>query len=184
MAKHFLECGGIAGWSCWNRAKPNPLAMVPSGSVLLAALLWIESDSFCTPAHIAEARLRVSWTNQSQRVRPMMTTSSDPPIALPDIDWVEIPGGAYIYQDGKSRTLPTFYLARYPITNLRYQAFIDVGGYDDARWWQGIERTKPQESRWPQAERPCTSVNWYEAVAFSRWLGEQLGYTVRLPTEE
>jgi hypothetical protein len=113
-----------------------------------------------------------------------MTTSSRPSHALPDIDWVEIPGGDYIYQDGKSRTLPTFYMARYPVTNVRYQAFIDAGGYDDERWWQGIERTQPQESRWPQATRPCTSVNWYEAVAFSRWLSEQLGYTVRLPTEE
>ena len=114
-----------------------------------------------------------------------MTTSTAPPVAtLPGIDWVEIPGGDYIYQDGKSRTLPTFYMARHPITNMRYQAFIDADGYDDERWWQGIERTKPQESRWPQAERPCTSVNWYEAMAFTRWLSEQLGYTVRLPTEE
>jgi hypothetical protein len=88
----------------------------------------------------------------------------------------------YIYQEGTSRSLPTFYMARHPVTNVRYQAFIDAGGYDDERWWQGIERTQPQESRWPQATRPCTSVNWYEAVAFSRWLSEQLGYTVRLPS--
>ena len=113
-----------------------------------------------------------------------MTTASAPPVALPDIDWVEIPGGDYLYQDGKRRTLPIFSMARYLVTNLRYQAFIDAGGYDDARWWQGIERTQPQESRWPQATRPCTSVNWYEAVAFCRWLSEQLGYPVRLPTED
>ncbi len=114
-----------------------------------------------------------------------MTASSAPPVAaLPDIDWVEIPGGDYIYQDGKSRTLRTFYMARHSITNVHYQAFIDADGYDDERWWHGIERTQPQESRWPQATRPCTSVNWYEAVAFSRWLSEQLAYTVRLPTEE
>ncbi|MBE2260813.1 MAG: SUMF1/EgtB/PvdO family nonheme iron enzyme [Candidatus Accumulibacter sp.] len=114
-----------------------------------------------------------------------MTTSSDLPVAaLPDIDWVEIPGGDYIYQDGKSRTLPTFYMARHPITNMRYQAFLDACGYDDERWWQGIERATPQEPRWPQATRPRTSVNWYEAVAFGRWSSEQLSYTVRLPTEE
>ena len=114
-----------------------------------------------------------------------MTASSAPPVAaLADIDWVEIPGGDYIYQDGKRRTLPTFHMARHPITNVRYQAFIDASGYDDERWWQGIERPQPQESRWPQATRPCISVNWYEAVAFCRWLSEQLGYTVRLPSEE
>ena len=47
-----------------------------------------------------------------------MSTSTAPPVAaLPGIDWVEIPGGDYIYQNGKSRTLPTFYMARHPITN-------------------------------------------------------------------
>jgi formylglycine-generating enzyme required for sulfatase activity len=117
-------------------------------------------------------------------MRLTMTASPAPPRALPDIDWVEIPGGDYIYQEGTSRSLPTFYMARHPVTNVCYQAFIDAGGYDDECWWQGIERPKPQESRWPQATRPCTSVNWYEAVAFSRWLSEQLGYSVRLPTEE
>ncbi|MEF8715734.1 MAG: SUMF1/EgtB/PvdO family nonheme iron enzyme [Accumulibacter sp.] len=77
-----------------------------------------------------------------------MTTSTAPPVAtLPGIDWVEIPGGDYIYQDGKSRTLPTFYMARHPITNVRYQAFIDAGGYDDERWWQGIEPDTSGDAR-------------------------------------
>ena len=111
-------------------------------------------------------------------------TASPPTSALPGIDWVKIPAGDFIYQDGASRSLPTFYMARDPITNIRYQAFIDAGAYDDERWWQGLVHTQPEESRWPEPERPCTSVNWYEAVAFSRWLSEQLGYAVRLPTEE
>jgi formylglycine-generating enzyme required for sulfatase activity len=112
-----------------------------------------------------------------------MTVSSSASV-LPSIDWVEIPGGDYIYQQGERRSLPTFYMSRYPITNARFRAFSDAGGYDDERWWQGLECTEPEESRWPQPERPCISVNWYEAVAFSRWLSEQLGYAVRLPTEE
>ena len=100
------------------------------------------------------------------------------------MDWVEIPGGAYLYQQGETRSLPTFHMARYPITNVQYQAFIDAGGYRDERWWQGIEHPQPEGSRWPQPNRPRTNVDWYEAVAFCRWLSAQLGYEVRLPSEE
>ena len=103
---------------------------------------------------------------------------------LPALDWVEIPGGEFIYQNGEKRRLPTFYMARYPITNAQYQAFIDAGGYGNDRWWHDLLRPNPAESRWPQANRPRTNVDWYEAVAFSRWLSAQLGHEVRLPTEE
>jgi hypothetical protein len=101
-------------------------------------------------------------------------------ILLPDIDWVEIPGGDFIYQEGERRSLPTFYMARYPVTNVQYQTFIDAGGYGDQRWWADLVRPEPDESRWSQANRPRTNVDWYEAVAFSRWLSAQLGYEVRL----
>lgn len=105
-------------------------------------------------------------------------------ILLPDIDWVEIPGGDFVFQEGERRSLPTFYMARYPVTNAQYRTFIDAGGYGDERWWRDLVRPEPEESRFPQANRPRTNVDWYEAVAFSRWLSEQLGYEVRLPTEE
>jgi formylglycine-generating enzyme required for sulfatase activity len=89
-------------------------------------------------------------------------------------------------------------MARYPVTNAQYQAFIDAGGYRSARqsllktvnnlwqgddWWRGLKRPEPETSRWLQANRPRTNVDWYEAVAFSRWLSKQLGYEVRLPNE-
>ncbi|MEF8731814.1 MAG: SUMF1/EgtB/PvdO family nonheme iron enzyme [Candidatus Accumulibacter meliphilus] len=106
---------------------------------------------------------------------------------LPALDWVEIPGGEFIYQNGEKRRLPTFRMARYPITNAQYQAFIDAGGYTDkgaSTWWRDLKRSEPAQSSWPQANRPRTDVDWYEAVAFSRWLSAQLGYEVRLPSEE
>jgi formylglycine-generating enzyme required for sulfatase activity len=45
-------------------------------------------------------------------------------------------------------------------------------------------RQSPKESPWSQANRPRATVSWYEAVAFCRWLSQQLGYEVRLPTEQ
>ncbi len=103
---------------------------------------------------------------------------------LPEIDWVEIPGGGFIYQEGQRRTLKTFRMARYPITNAQYQAFIDAGGYREERWWKNLKRPDPEGARWSQPNRPRTNVDWYEAAAFCRWLSAQLGYEVRLPTEE
>ncbi|MBK7677740.1 MAG: SUMF1/EgtB/PvdO family nonheme iron enzyme [Candidatus Accumulibacter sp.] len=118
---------------------------------------------------------------------------------LPEIDWVGIPGGEFIYQDGERRSLASFRMARYPVTNAQFQAFVDAGGYGNAKrgpwqkvravgqtdeWWQDLKRPEPQPSRWPQANRPRTNIDWYEAVAYCRWLSAQLGHEVRLPTEE
>ena len=105
---------------------------------------------------------------------------------LPDIDWVEIPTGAFRYQGGQSIELPRFFIARYPVTNIQYQCFIDAGGYDDARWWQALKKMPgPAESSWPQPNRPRTDVSWYEATAFCRWLSAQLGDDeIRLSSEQ
>jgi hypothetical protein len=107
-------------------------------------------------------------------------------IRIPDIAWIEIPAGPFIYQGGERRELPTFWIAKYPITNIQFQTFIDDGGYREDRWWQDLEKPEPQAPRWEQPNRPRTNVDWYEAVAFTRWLSLRSGLaegTVRLPTE-
>ncbi|MEJ2406489.1 MAG: SUMF1/EgtB/PvdO family nonheme iron enzyme [Candidatus Thiodiazotropha sp.] len=106
----------------------------------------------------------------------------------PDIDWVEIPGGEFIYGENESQqrlTLDSYFIARYPITNAQYQSFIDDGGYEEERWWRDLERqSSPEKSRWNQPNRPRETVSWFEAVAFCRWFSQQLGYAIRLPTEQ
>ncbi|MEM7406414.1 MAG: SUMF1/EgtB/PvdO family nonheme iron enzyme [Pseudomonadota bacterium] len=105
------------------------------------------------------------------------------PDGLPDIDWIEVPGGEFIWQDGEVRELPSFYLARYPITNAQFDAFIRDGGYENEEWWAGLERMEPAASRWTQPNRPRTDVSWFEAVAFCRWLSARLEREIRLPIE-
>jgi formylglycine-generating enzyme required for sulfatase activity len=107
-------------------------------------------------------------------------------IRIPDIAWIEIPAGPFIWQDGEPRELPTFWMAKYPVTNAQYQCFIDDGGYADDRWWRDLKRPEPARPRWPQGNRPRTDVDWYEAVAFCRWLTARLGLpedSIRLPTD-
>jgi hypothetical protein len=105
---------------------------------------------------------------------------------LPDIDWVKISSGAFIYQADPHPPLPVFYIARYPVTNVQFQAFIDAGGYRNAAWWQDLaERIhEPETPEWHEPNAPRETVSWFEAVAFCRWLSAQLGFTVTLPTEQ
>jgi formylglycine-generating enzyme required for sulfatase activity len=105
---------------------------------------------------------------------------------VPDVDWVEIEGGEFIYQQGERRTLETFRMARYPVTNGQWQAFLHAGdGYANDRWWEGLTNPdrQPEKSTWIESNHPVTDVSWFEAVAFCRWLTEKLGLPVRLPTE-
>ena len=120
-------------------------------------------------------------------------------IRLPDIDWVVIPGGDFTYQQGEPGarvvTLPSFGIARYPVTWAQFQAFVDdPGGYADWRWWEGLDEKSdaPDAAQWPIANYPRESVDWYEAVAYGRWLSSHLRdkgqltalLEARLPTEE
>ncbi len=103
---------------------------------------------------------------------------------LPDIDWVSIPGPQpFIYQDAQHPGLPTFEIARYPVTNAQFQAFIDTGGYQDQRWWQGLEIPEPWEPTWDEPNSPRENVSWYEAMAFCRWLSAATGDEISLPTQ-
>ncbi|MBX9895313.1 MAG: SUMF1/EgtB/PvdO family nonheme iron enzyme [Nitrosomonas sp.] len=105
---------------------------------------------------------------------------------LPDIDWVKIPSGAFIYQDDPHPPLSTFHIARYPVTNAQFQAFIDAGGYQNEVWWQGLAHRfdAPIAPAWDEPNAPRESVSWFESIAFYRWLSAQLGFMVTLPTEQ
>jgi|GEM_PF-871051 len=104
---------------------------------------------------------------------------------LPDIAWVAIPGGKFIYQDS-TESLPPFAIARYPITNIQFEAFCDdKNGYGCDEWWKGMEH--PERDRvageWDYSNHPRETVSWYEATAFCRWLSSRLGYHLGLPTQ-
>lgn len=133
---------------------------------------------------------------------------------LPDIDWVLIPAGKFKmgHKDEKDNpprvlTLPYhFQIARYPVTYAQFQTFItDTEGAGDYRWWEGIpERSMLSlgyayptrqigEQSFKYANHPRENVNWYQVIAFCRWLSWRLGggyaldaindWAVRLPTE-
>ncbi len=122
-------------------------------------------------------------------------------VSLPDIEWVTIPAGEFIYQDQKKLSLPAFAISRYPITYAQFQAFIDDDktGFRDVRWWEGLtlpegHNSAPADQAFKYGNYPRERVSWYDAVAFCRWLSWWLGggyelekigeWVVRLPTEQ
>ena len=92
-------------------------------------------------------------------------------------------------------TLPPYLIAKYPVTVGQFRAFVEAGGYDEQRYWTGAgwawreatDRSQPgywDDDTWSGDERlPVVGVSWYEAVAYCRWLGAELGRDFRLPTE-
>lgn len=94
-----------------------------------------------------------------------------------------------------------FALARTPVTQAQFAAFVDAGGYERSDWWSGEgwrwrqeanarhpvywQRSGPGQwlrrdfDRWLPLEphRPVINIAWYEADAYCRWAGR------RLPTE-
>lgn len=106
------------------------------------------------------------------------------PDGLPDIKWVEIPQGR-IQLEGIDHVFEVkpFRMAKYPVTNMQFQVFIDDGGYENEAWWKGIKKETPIQSSWQEANCPRETVSWFEAVAFCRWLSHRTETAVRLPTE-
>ncbi len=115
---------------------------------------------------------------------------------VPDIDWIEIPGGPFLFGDGKRElTVPPFRIARFPITNAQYRAFVDDFGYTARRrnfwsaegWKWKADRAGPDDGLtavFLGPDHPRVYVRWFEAEAFCNWLGRKLEHEVSLPTEE
>ncbi len=127
-------------------------------------------------------------------------------VKLPDIEWIKIPEGEFQYGDAKAKYaakpeklwLPEFHISRFPITYSQFQTFLDdPEGFNDPRWFAGLAASEDdrqmQEQYFKFANHPRETVNWYQAVAFCRWLSWRMGTTfdlkkvtawaVRLPTE-
>jgi serine/threonine-protein kinase len=102
-------------------------------------------------------------------------------------------------------TLPSFAIAAFPVTFAEYARFLNAcrGGPDFERRTPGHGLTQlldnPSPGVWrlanfvegPAAARiegrelelPVIGVNWYDAVAYARWLSVETGLPYRLPTD-
>ena len=92
-----------------------------------------------------------------------------------------------------------FYMSDTIVTNAMFRAFVEATGYRttvsryrtgwivtaEAQWLQGIANDFDQERHpFTAPDHPVVQVSWFDAMHFARWLSEQLGVAVRLPTFE
>jgi formylglycine-generating enzyme required for sulfatase activity len=67
-----------------------------------------------------------------------------------------------------------FWIARLPITNAQWQAWVQAGG-KQSYYVDDSDRNHPNQ--------PVVGVSWYMCRDFCRWLSAQAGLTIRLPSE-
>jgi formylglycine-generating enzyme required for sulfatase activity len=125
-------------------------------------------------------------------VRPRV--QGDPPLPRPEsAGFVRIPSGHFLIGDRETPRephyvwVPEFYMGVFEVTNAEFRDFLrDPKGYASNEYWTEAgqswkRRGKSQTSaslspphadyiRFGQDDQPVTSVNWFEAIAYTRWL--------------
>jgi Sulfatase-modifying factor enzyme 1/Caspase domain len=138
---------------------------------------------------LAFKTLSLAWLRMaSSWVDPRSKLSKDVRDLLPaPFEWCKIPSGYIkLRKSGETYNVPSFSMAKYPVTYEQFQVFVDSSeGYSNDEWWIGLleRHERPAGQHPPNGKCPRVYVSWYEAIAFCRWLSSQVGYSVRLPTE-
>ncbi len=107
---------------------------------------------------------------------------------IPDIVWLPFTDKGKITIEKHSFDVGPFYVAKYLVTHIQYQTFVDAeDGYDNNVWWTGIPKEYQRQFLSHQHTRstnnPRDNISWYQSVAFSRWLDSKLRQMHLLPDE-
>ncbi|MBD2141996.1 SUMF1/EgtB/PvdO family nonheme iron enzyme [Anabaena sp. FACHB-1250] len=144
--------------------RPKPQAPIPSNNLKTFSFEVVTTDA------------RGNITNRRNASAKYFTEDLGNGVTL---DMVEIPGGTFIMGSPKSEakrspnespqhqvTVPSFYMGKYELTQVQYQAIIG---------------TNP--SNFKGDNRPVERVSWNGAVEFCQKLSQKTGRNYRLPSE-
>ena len=142
--------------------------------------------------------------NERKRSAFNLIDAADAPIsaksALPMLEWREIPHGVVTIASivgadedfgEKTEQVENFVMSKFPVTNAQFAIFAQAqDGYRNPRWWGDSEYAQRffksgkgfKEAFFNGENLPRENVNWYEAMAFANWLGNQLKMKIALPT--
>jgi formylglycine-generating enzyme required for sulfatase activity len=96
---------------------------------------------------------------------------------LPDILWLPMDGGE-IEIEHETFKIEPFFIAKYLVTYIQFQAFVDSdNGHEMWMWWREMRdwygKQQLAEQHAKSLNNPRDSITWYQAVAFSNWLTAQ-----------
>ena len=153
--------------------RSHPYVEVPDARLLANAALSVEGSG-----------VELAFKSQECRILPL--------------EMIQIPAGEFEQGSDSIKALDnerfahrvylnTYLIDRYPVTCEQYRVFMEAGGYQNSRWWsqsgwQWLQtESVTQPLYWCDARswdnHPVCGVSWYEAEAYSRFVGK------RLPTE-
>jgi formylglycine-generating enzyme required for sulfatase activity len=137
--------------------------------------------------HFANTAVPTTPQPSLQTIVTPQTDVATSKLVLPMLEWVSIPTGNVTLKINPLQLhhVEAFQISKYPVTHEQFQIFIEDDGYLNDRWWHGLtnRETKPANGQWPIPKHPRENVNWYEAIAFTRWLSNKTGLNITLPTE-
>ncbi|MGB8646749.1 MAG: SUMF1/EgtB/PvdO family nonheme iron enzyme, partial [Anaerolineae bacterium] len=203
------RAAGLAGQALVELQLPDKAAGQPAYEAVLKRvrgwLVALLEGNVLTPRERAEAgNVLARLHDPRPGVGVVSVNRNEVRVSLPDFVWCEIPAGPFTmgsrkeidsmaYDDEYPQFTYTiresYYMARYPVTNAQFDAFVnDPEGYRQARWWTeaGLEwrgkrtASNKQGGVFDLPNHPAVNITWYEAVAFANWLNDRLQATGRM----
>ena len=172
----------------------------PTAPVRIPRNAWFYRYSLVgyRPVTIMGARLGGSYAPIPSPIPLQKVNDPDPGMVL--LRGRGLVGTLYGLSSGEPLDLSDFLMDKLEVTNRLYKAFVDAGGYAEARWWDSTivrdgrtiawrdaivrftdETGRPGPAAWEgSAPKPGTEdlpvggVSWYEARAYARFVGMDL----------
>ena len=177
-----------------------PVGTTPTESVRIPRNAWFYRYTLpgYRPVTVMGARLGGSYAPIPSPVA--LQKSSDPDSGMVLLRGQRLVGTLYGLSATDTLDLADFLMDKLEVTNVQYKAFVDAGGYADARWWdstimqagralarnealsQFVDATgRPGPATWEGGapkpgteELPVGGVSWYEARAYARFVRKEL----------
>ncbi|MDA0244704.1 MAG: SUMF1/EgtB/PvdO family nonheme iron enzyme [Chloroflexi bacterium] len=158
MAQIQQECPDVAVGSLLTEARRNDLSR---------AVPPVRSNDFSRSVPPTE-------TLEQERTAKAVTTN---PLG---IEWIEIPAGEFWMGEGSEChlvNLPTYWIAKTPLTNTQYHVFVQATGHPAPEHWENGQIPEGK------GNHPVVLVDWDDGIALAKWASEQTGQTILLPSE-